>query len=170
MKLAIDVQYHDDRAVVAGLLFQEWDSNEIVRTVVVEVDNIAPYEPGAFYKRELPCILALLKQVSDTLDVIIVDGFVTLGAAKEDGLGMHLYRALNGATPIIGVAKKAFDGTPKDDEIYRGDSRKPLYVSSVGVAHVEAKGLIEAMHGDHRMPSLLKRVDQVCRGIDVDHL
>ena len=54
---------------------------------------------------------------------------------------MHLYRAIDERMPIIGVAKKPFEGTPKEYEIYRGDSAEPLLVSSVGVSLSDAKPL-----------------------------
>jgi len=167
MKLAVDVQYQQNSAIVAGILFEDWGSNEVARTLTVELADIEPYEPGAFYKRELPCILELLKHVTEELTVIVIDGFVTLGIDESDGLGMHLYRSLNARVPVIGVAKKAFLGTPETYEVYRGDSSKPLLVSSVGISLSEAKRLIETMHGKHRIPTLLKRADQVCRGINL---
>jgi len=168
MKLVVDVHYAESVAIVAGVLFEEWDSNEVLRTLTVEVSKIEPYEPGAFYKRELPCILELLQHISEELDLIIVDGFVKLGSKEADGLGMHLYRSLEEKVPIIGVAKKPFSGTPKEYEIYRGESSKPLLVSSVGISLDESKELIEMMHGKNRIPTLLKRVDQICRGINAD--
>jgi deoxyribonuclease V len=167
MNLAIDVQYDGDSATVAGILFQDWSSSDVARTLTVEVGNIMAYEPGAFYKRELPCILELLKDVPEDLEVIIIDGFVKLGGDETDGLGMHLYRALKESIPVIGVAKKPFTGTPKGYEIFRGDSSKPLLVSSVGISLSESKELIQMMHGKHRIPTLLKRADQVCRGINI---
>ena len=167
MKLVVDVQYDQNDAIAAGILFEEWDSSEISKALTVGVNNIEPYEPGAFYKRELPCILELLKHVTAELDVIIIDGFVKLGADESDGLGMHLYRSLEGKVPIIGVAKKPFSGTPEEYEIYRGDSSKPLLVSSVGISLDESKEFIAMMHGKHRIPTLLKRADQLCRGINI---
>ena len=167
MKLAVDVQYKEDTATAAGVLFNDWGSSEVARTLTVEVSNIEPYEPGAFYKRELPCILELLKHVTEELEVIIIDGFVKLGPDESDGLGMHLYRSLEGRVPIIGVAKKPFSGTPDEYEIYRGDSSKPILVSSVGISLGQSKEFIAMMHGKHRIPTLLKRVDQVCRRINV---
>lgn len=168
MNLAIDVQYDGSSATVAGILFQDWGSSAVSKTVITKVNGVEPYEAGAFYKRELPCILELLKDVSEDLDAIIIDGFVKLGSDETDGLGMHLYRALKESIPVIGVAKKPFAGTPKDYEIFRGDSSKPLLVSSVGISLSESKELIQMMHGKHRIPTLLKRADQVCRGIDVN--
>jgi len=167
LKLAIDVHYEGSAAVAAGILFPTWSSDEIYRTIIKKVSDVAPYEPGSFYKRELPCILKVLEEVTEKLDVIIIDGFVMLGNHNEesDGLGMHLYNSLNNSIPIIGVAKKAFVDTPTECEVYRGGSNKPLYITSIGINLVDAKKYISKMHGKHRNPTLLKKVDQLCRGI-----
>jgi deoxyribonuclease V len=94
---------------------------------------------------------------------IVVDGYVYLGREKKPGLGKYLYDALSGETAVIGVAKSHFRGTPRVAEIRRGDSRRPLYVTAVGVSQEEAKWRIKGMCGENRIPLLLKRVDQLCR-------
>ncbi len=167
MKLAIDVQYKATSAIIAGILFLDWNSDEMSRIFVKKITPIAPYESGAFYKRELPCILSLLEEIKENLDVIIIDGFVTLGEEQSEGLGSHLYRALNQSIPIIGVAKNPFKKTPKIFEVYRGESLKPLFVTSIGIELAKAKSLIKTMHGKYRNPTLLKKVDQICRGIEI---
>ena len=165
MILAIDVQYQEDSALAAGVLFSSWDSATPDSSIVKTIQGIAPYEAGSFYKRELPCILSLLEDIEETISVIVVDGFVTLGANEDKGLGMHLYASLENKIPVIGVAKRSFKGTPEQCELYSGDSTKPLFVTAVGMTLGEAKAHIASMHGEHRIPTLLKRVDQLCRGI-----
>lgn len=167
MIIAIDVHYFQDKAVAAGVIFEDWSAKSASEIVKVEVANVAPYESGAFYKRELPCILKLLGSVSPFIGCVIVDGFVYLGPNKKDGLGMHLYRALDQSIPIVGVAKNSFSDTPKSDEVYRGKSQKPLWVTAVGMDVKRAQSCIHGMHGDHRIPFLLKLVDQACRGTEV---
>ena len=166
MILAIDVQYEEDSALAAGVLFSSWGSPEPDKSVVKTIEGIEPYEAGSFYKRELPCILSLLEDIEETIEVIIVDGFVTLGKEESKGLGMHLYDSLENKIPIIGVAKRSFKGTPEQCELYSGDSAKPLFITAVGVSLEDAKSLIASMDGKHRIPTLLKRVDQLCRGIE----
>jgi deoxyribonuclease V len=166
MILATDVQYTQNSAKAAGIIFSDWDSEKPIQEIVTDINCIEPYEPGEFYKRELPCILALLPKVIHQLDMIIVDGYVNLGANAKPGLGMHLYNALNGTIPIIGVAKKSFIGTPDECKIFRGNSLNPLYITSAGITLNKAKSYILAMHGNYRNPSLLKKVDQLCRGIE----
>lgn len=63
---------------------------------------------------------------------------------------MHLYNAIQQSTPVIGVAKKAFIGTPDQCRILRGKSNNLLYITSVGIPLHKAKKLITYMHGENR--------------------
>ena len=165
MILAIDVQYQENSALAAGVLFSSWESATPDSNIIKTIQGIAPYEAGSFYKRELPCIQSLLEDIDEAISAIVVDGFVTLGANEDKGLGMHLYDSLENKIPVIGVAKRSFKDTPEQCELYSGDSAKPLFVTAVGMTLEEAKANIASMHGEHRIPTLLKRVDQLCRGI-----
>ncbi|WP_431479518.1 endonuclease V [Massilia eburnea] len=163
MLLAVDVQYRDDCGFAAGVLFQDWHSDRAVRTVSARVDGIGEYVPGEFYKRELPCILKLLSLVDEDIDCVIIDGFVYLDGDARPCLGKHLFDAVQGRYPIVGVAKTSFAGISDQYEVLRGDSKRPLYVATAGYDLDDAKCSIAAMHGKHRIPSLLKIVDQRCR-------
>ena len=166
MILTVDVYYRrDNTATVAGIVFCEWASDAIERIIVKELDKVAPYESGSFFKRELPCILSLLEDVDQPLEAIIVDGYVTLGESNKPGLGMYLYESIRRTVPVIGVAKTEFVGTPEECRVFHGKSRRPLYVTTIGMPLTEAKTHIEKMHGKNRIPTLLKRVDEICRGI-----
>lgn len=164
MNLAVDVHYRQKNAIAAGVLFTNWHSCEAAQELITQMPSVANYEPGQFYKRELPCILELLKQVKPLPDCIVIDGYVYLGGDEKPGLGKHLYNALNGQCAIIGVAKSRFAGTPVTAELFRRDSSRPLYVTSVGIGQTEAKQFIKAMCGKSRLPTLLKKVDRLCRG------
>lgn len=163
MILAVDVHYEENHPITAGVLFENWQASTPVKEVVSYVEEIAPYEPGGFYKRELPCILKLIDENDLDIDSIIIDGFVFLDGHGKPGLGKHLYDALNGRVPVVGVAKKPFKDTAAECEVIRGTSHKPLYVTSVGIETNVARENIRNMHGKYRIPTLLKRVDQVCR-------
>lgn len=162
MILATDVHYFDSTAIVAGVLFDVWDAKAPERELTCQVENIAPYESGNFYKRELPCILALLENHSLEVDCIVVDGYVFLNDQARPGLGKHLYDALDKKVSVIGVAKTPFHGLSDEYEIFRGKSKKPLYVTAIDDV-TAAKRNISVMHGDFRLPTLLRRVDQLCR-------
>jgi deoxyribonuclease V len=162
--LATDVDYDGDgEAVAAGIAFTDWTSDRIARTEIVRIAEVAPYRPGQFYERELPCLLALLERFETLPAAIVIDGYVTLGAEGRDGLGAHLHRALGGQVPVIGVAKTRFAGTPAGTEIYRGRSTRPLYVTSRGIALEEAKRLVAGMHGGNRIPTLIAAADRAGR-------
>ena len=126
--LVCDVDYSLGFPVAAGILFQDWSSEECA-LITVKLREMADYEPGAFYKRELPCILGLLEWVKIKLGCIVIDGYVFLGEDQHDGLGAHLYRETN--IPVIGVAKTYFKGTPDECKVVRHGT-KPLYVTSIG--------------------------------------
>lgn len=163
MILATDVHYTENTATAAGVLLKNWDAAEASDFVTVHIPEAAEYIPGQFYKRELPCLLALLKELPAEPECIIVDGFVYLDDEEKPGLGKHLYDVLDGRIPVVGVAKSAFTSTPAECGILRGNSQNPLYVTAAGIELSAAKVLITQMHGAYRMPTMLKLADQVCR-------
>lgn len=161
--VATDVQYYDNHAIAAAVAFDAWDATVPSQEWTVHVSEIAPYVPGQFYKRELPCLLALLEQVRAELGLVIVDGYVWLGDESHPGLGGHLWNALGRTIPVVGVAKTRFVGAAPVREVLRGTSQSPLFVSSAGLPLLEAEVCVQQMHGPHRLPTLLKRVDTQCR-------
>ena len=161
MIACVDVDYRDDAAVAACVLFDEWAAERSSRELVARVADTLPYEPGRFYRRELPPILAVLEQVEAPLDAVVVDGHVWL-RGKTPGLGAKLYEALDGAVPVIGVAKNPFAGTDAVP-VYRGRSRRPLFVTATGMAQQEAAQHIQRMHGPYRIPTMLREADRLCR-------
>lgn len=96
-------------------------------------------------------------------DIIIVDGYVDI-AVDHPGLGRHLFNALGGKVPVIGVAKSAFFLAPHVEVIHGNTSRKPLYVGSAGIDITVAVDGIKRMAGPYRIPDLLKSVDSLARG------
>ena len=162
--LATDVSYPETGgAKAAGLLFDGWTAHSEIAQQVVRLETVEPYVPGRFYERELPCLTALLDEVRPVPELIIIDGYVTLGSEQEPGLGMHLFQALGGLVPIVGVAKTYFKGTPDQVQVRRGQSRQPLYVTAVGISLQDAREGVSSMHGEFRLPTLLQRVDHLCR-------
>lgn len=162
MKLAIDVYYYDNKAKAVGILFKNWEQEVPDQIITSFITDVAEYQPGSFYKRELPCILDLLKQVDlSEIEAIIIDGFVYLDNQEKPGLGKYLYDSLNGKLPVIGVAKTPFFQNEKlVKEVLRGESIKPLYITSVGISLDESAENVKNMHGKYRFPTLLKLLDQ----------
>jgi deoxyribonuclease V len=163
LNLAIDIYYYKTYAKCVGLLFL-WEDEVPTKVIEATVDGVADYVPGEFYKRELPCVMAVIDQVRKyKVDCIILDSHVQLGEGKK-GLGEYVYEAVDQKYPIIGVAKSSFHGNAEFvREVRRGESENPLYVSAVGCDLYEAAESILNMHGKYRIPTLLKEVDRIGR-------
>jgi deoxyribonuclease V len=163
MILAVDVGYGNVGAKAAGVIFEAWESEEVVAEYTLHIDKVAEYFPGKFYQRELPCLTALIEQITYPITCIVVDGYVYLGSEKRPGLGKHLWEKLNGAIAVIGVAKSSFKDTPNNTELIRGMGKKPLYITAEGIHLEVAKKNIFQMNGNQRIPTLLKYVDSLSR-------
>lgn len=161
MILALDVHYKAGAAKTVGALFHNWEDAEPAEVRYHYLFDVAEYEPGAFYKRELPCLMGLIGELDlETLDMIIVDSYVFLDDDQRKGLGAILFDTLGGKVPVVGVAKTRFNAnTLFVVEVCRGNSKNPLFVSSVGIPMQEAAEKVAEMHGNYRMPTLLKLVD-----------
>jgi deoxyribonuclease V len=161
MIACVDVDYRGDEAWAACVLLRDWADADSAGVYVEHLTGVAPYQPGQFYRRELPCLLAVLARVTDGIEAVVVDGYVWLGDGTP-GLGAHLYEALGRGVPVVGVAKTRFAGAAAE-AVVRGTSRRPLYVTAAGMDLAEAAVWVRSMHGPFRIPTLLKKVDQLCR-------
>lgn len=161
MYLALDVHYKPNYAKSVGVTFETINDANAQDVIIEQIDAVEPYQSGAFYKRELPCLLKVISKVNlDVLDAILVDGHVYIDNFHNYGLGAYLFEALEGKVPIIGVAKRAFHSNEVTvKEVLRGSSENPLYVSAIGMGLEPAAELVANMHGGFRHPTLLKILD-----------
>ncbi len=160
----LDVTYASDAAGVGCLLADSWTA----ATPVMAISRClacapAEYVPGEFYKRELPFLRAVIDDLTPHPAMLVIDGYVWLGTANAPGLGAYLFAALHTATPIIGVAKTRYRDDTWSERVYRGESRRPLYVTAAGIETAKAAGLVSSMHGQYRIPTLLQQVDRLAR-------
>lgn len=165
----VDVDYQDAGVTAACVGFHAWsDPVARVEVVVRSSGPPAPYQPGAFYERELPYVLEALARMP-TIHLVIVDAYVWLGP-DQPGLGKRLHDARGGVGVVVGVAKTRFAGAEASGgafgviEVRRGDSDRPLYVTAVGIDPAVAAHHVEAMHGEFRIPTLIRRADALARG------
>ena len=158
---AVDVYYPAGGGATAALVVAGGPSfAPITEEHVTTQETALPYRPGAFFERELPPLRAVLGRTAG-LDLLIIDGYVTLDPTGRPGLGEHVRAELG--IPVIGVAKTPFRSATHAVEVYRGSSRRPLYVTAGGLAPADAADLVRAMAGPHRLPDALKRVDTLSR-------
>ena len=169
-----DVHYRGARATAAATVAAGWSEAAAALERVIETAISAPYTPGELYKRELPPLCAVLALLPELPSIVVVDGFAWLGPGRP-GLGVHLHRALGGRAAVVGVAKSDFAG-PKEHRpaqsagagaipVRRGSSARPLWISAIGIDARLAAAEVEAMHGQHRLPTLIIRADHLARGL-----
>jgi deoxyribonuclease V len=162
MIACLDVDYRDTEGFAAGVVFRDWPDARATEERVVRITDVQPYEAGQFFRRELPCLLAILRTLPP-VETVIVDGYVWLDGPSKPGLGAHLHQALDGRVAVIGVAKTKFRGADGVCEVTRGTSKRPLFVTAAGMEPEAAAEFVRSMHGKYRIPTLLARVDYLCR-------
>ncbi len=162
MIACLDVAYVHAAAYAAGIAFRDWCDSGPAEERTLLPTEVQPYLTGQFFRRELPCLLAVLRALPP-VGVAVVDGYVWLDDAGKPGLGAHLYQALDGEVAVIGVAKTRFRGANIACEVTRGKSARPLFITAAGISPERAADHIRSMHGCYRIPTLLKRVDGLCR-------
>ncbi len=165
MILAFDTYYFENKAKTGCLQCADWNDKKPAQIFSEIKEDVSEYESGAFYKRELPCILSLLNKIKlDEVSMIVVDGFVFLDDEYKPGLGAHLFNVLENRIPVIGVAKTNFAQINNlKRAVYRGESKKPLYITSMGINVDEAAASVKAMYGQYRIPDLLKQLDSMTK-------
>lgn len=157
----LDVHYRGVGAVGACVVAPDWPCGEPTEERTAVCAEVKDYVPGRFYERELPPLVAVLATVTTPLDILVVDGYVDLGPDRP-GLGAHLWDHFEGRHPVVGIAKNEFRGaTPV--ACLRGSGRRPLYVTARGLPGAEAARLVGSMHGEHRIPTLVRRADRLAR-------
>jgi deoxyribonuclease V len=160
---AVDVHYDDEGGATAGLVVcNDLTCARVTATYATRIDEVAPYEPGALFKRELPCIAAVLA-LHGPVDLLIVDGYATLDPDGRPGLGAHAAESFG--LPVIGVAKKPFRTATHAAHVTRGTATRPLYVTAAGGLDIaDAARIVANMAGPHRLPTALTTADRLARG------
>lgn len=174
MKIIIDSYYKGNKAKISGVIFDNYTDDEPIEVVsIIKTGGFGEYESGNSYKRELPGILDLLnnEEVKKyVIDTIIIDAHCILYDRKDEGyesvvsklgLGSHLYIELGKKIPVIGVAKTNYgDNINSCQCLWRGESVRPLIITSCGMSESRAKELIKSMKGKFRIPDLIKLADR----------
>lgn len=162
MIAAMDVCYNEteETARAAAVLFLTFTDEKAVAEYITTIHQSNPYIPGQFFRRELPCLLKILSETKEPIDTLIIDGYVQLN--EKPGLGMYLWNALDHKVTIIGVAKSKFRDV-QAVEVFRANSTRPLYVTAIGMKPETAARFISRMAGNYRIPTLLKRADQLSK-------
>lgn len=166
MKHAISVLINGAQAQAAAIAFDAWDSPEPTKTYLSHIAQVEKPARGELDLRELPCVMQLLREHKLEPELILIDGFVHLDADETPGLGQHLFQALGGTVPVIGVSKTGRPGLSAQFEVIREEEAKPLTVTCAGVDIGAAKVRVRSMHGRKRVPTLMKLVARLAKNAD----
>jgi len=161
--VAVDVHYLPrGGAQAAAVVAADAAFGQLLADRTGQLGEVAPYQPGQLYLRELPPLHAVLDGL-DGMNLLIVDGYADLDPGGRPGLGAHAQAEFG--VPVIGVAKTAFRPATHAVPVVRGESSaRPLYVTAAGMPRHEAADLVRQMAGRHRLPDALRRADALARG------
>jgi deoxyribonuclease V len=158
---AVDVHYpRSGGARAAAVVAADALFSQVLAERTAVVPQVAPYRPGAFYRRELPPLHAVLDGLAG-LGLLVIDGCADLDPGGQPGLGAHAHAQF--AIPVIGVAKSAFRSAVHAVPVRRGTSARPLFVTAAGMPRADAADLVRQMAGRFRIPDALRRADHRAR-------
>ena len=166
MIACLDVYYSTSTARAAAVVLEQWTSKTPIAAYSVSVSHCNDYAPGRFYRRELKPLLAVISQIREEVSCYVIDGYCHLSSNREPGLGARLAEILPSEKTVVGVAKNRFQDSRHAFEVLRGSGKRPLFVTAVQLDYQEAANFIQSMNGDHRIPTMLKRVDRLSRQIN----
>jgi deoxyribonuclease V len=163
MKLLVAVQLDGAQANAAAVAFDAWDEAEATKTYFSRIDQVGKAVRGELDLRELPCVMQLLSEHKLEPELILFEGFVHLDADDTPGLGHHLFQALGGKVPVVGVSKKSLPGLSAQFEVMREEETPPLIVTTAGLDIGAAKVRLRSMHGRKRVPTLMKLATRLAK-------
>jgi len=158
MKLVVAVQFDSGTggAVAAAAGFDEWGDMEPLRTWTSAIAPLPRPARGEPDRRDVACVLQLLKDHALQPALIVIDGHVHLDAQETPGPGRHLFEALGGTVPVIGVSRAASSTLPAQFEVHREEDARPVFVTCAGIDLGAAKARVRNLHGRKRVPTLVK--------------
>ncbi|MBI2832226.1 MAG: deoxyribonuclease V [Chloroflexi bacterium] len=148
----------------AAVVVLDYPSLDLVETRVVSGEVSFPYVPGLLSFRELPLTLAALEGLSNTPDLIMVDG---QGYAHPRRMGYACHLGLFVDTPTIGCAKSLLCGTHDEPGLEPGDYSEIKDEGEVIGAALRTKAGIRPVYVSigHKidLPHAIYWVRQCCR-------
>jgi deoxyribonuclease V len=135
----------EDKRIFGAAALYRYPEMALVEEAGAAGDCPFPYRTGLLSFREVPILVAVLAQLHQRPDVVLVDG---QGVAHPRGLGLAAHLGLVAEVPTIGVAKSRLVGEGSEPDLAAGSANaliwqgkqvgyilrtqkgiKPLYVS-----------------------------------------
>jgi deoxyribonuclease V len=159
--VAVDVYYlRSGGARAAAVAAADALFSQALAEHIAVMPDVPRYQPGEFYRRELPPLRAVLDGMGG-LGLLVVDGYADLDPGGRPGLGARAHTEFG--VPVIGVAKSAFAAATHAVAVLRGTSARPVFVTAAGMSRPDAAELVRRMAGRFRVPDALRRADQLAR-------
>ncbi|WP_067828973.1 deoxyribonuclease V [Actinomadura kijaniata] len=181
----LDVSYAGDGGgtgarLAAAVVVLDARTLEVVEESVVTGTAAFPYVPGLFAFRELPTLVAALRRLTVTPDLLVCDGY---GVAHPRRFGLACHLGVLTGLPTIGVAKTGFVGSHETPGARRGDASplvdggevvgrvlrtrdgvKPVFVSVGHRIDLDtACRHVLALAPEYRLPETTRRADRLSR-------
>ncbi|MDF7798860.1 deoxyribonuclease V [Pontiellaceae bacterium B1224] len=178
----VDVGFRKNNTItVAAIAVLDFQTLEVIETVVAHRPTTFPYIPGLLSFREVPCVLEAMLKLSAQPDLLLCDG-QGIAHPRRFGIAAHLGLLLD--LPAIGVGKSRLCGThpevpakkgshiplmDKDEQIgvvLRTRSNiKPLYISpGHRVSMHSAHKLVMQCITKYRLPETTRRAHKLASG------
>jgi deoxyribonuclease V len=179
----LDVAYAPDSDhAAAAVVLLDAESGEVIESATAFTSVDFPYLPGLFAFREVPPLVAALRELKTVPDLLVCDGY---GVAHPRRFGLACHLGVLSGLPSIGVGKTAFIGEypPVGDE--RGEwapltdqgevigrvlrtrtGVKPVFVSvghRIGLDRASAQVL--RLCRQFRLPETVRAADHLCRAV-----
>ena len=173
MIIAFDTYYYDGYSYTVGGIFESWASNNASYYVTSKRKcTDAEYDSGELYK--LSCIMQCISMIKlDNIDAIIINGFAWLsddGKELVKGLGAKLFNSIKviygNEIDVIGISKSKYHvQIPNCLEVTHGiECKVPLYITCSNIENTNHYSvLVSRMHGDFRIPTILRLIDTKAR-------
>jgi deoxyribonuclease V len=174
----LDVAYDGDRLVAAVVVLDIADLR-VVESVTVPGQARFPYVPGLFAFRELPALLAALRELTVPPDLLVCDG---QGIAHPRRFGLACHVGVLTGVPAVGVAKTPLGRydppaehrgatTPLtlDDDVVGVALRtqpgvRPVFVSPGHLVDTDrAAAEVLRLAPRYRLPETTRQADHLCR-------
>jgi deoxyribonuclease V len=116
--VAADVHYlASGGARAAAVVAADAAFSHLASDRIASVPHVEPYQPGQFWRRELPPLHAALDGLAN-MNLLIIDGYADLDPDGRSGLGARAREEFG--VPVIGVAKSAFRAATHAIAVLRG--------------------------------------------------
>jgi len=158
----LDVHYTADTAYAAAIVLAEWQADRPSAEFTASDSPVADYEPGRFYRRELPPLRKLIATIDRPIETYVIDSYCYLSPDRTPGLGAYLFAGLSTPAAVVGVAKTRYRSA-QAVEVLRASSLQPLFVTAIGISEQTAGELVRSMAGPYRIPDMIKAADRLAR-------